>query len=721
MADLGSLTARIGLDTSALSSGFGQVQNLLGKVPPLALGVAGAVAGIGIAAFKIGENFDEAYDTIRVGTGKTGKELEGLKASFKNVVKDVPTDFGKASESVSTLAQRTNLTGKPLETMAKQLLEVSRITGTDLKTNLEGSTQLLANWNIPAEKSSGVLDKVFRASQLTGAGFGELMSITTQAGPIMRQLGFGLDETTALFGKLQKEGIDTGPVMMGMNKALSTLAKAGEEPKEAFNRLVGEIKNSTDPVHASQIAMELFGSRAGPRMAAAIREGRMEIGDLTQQIAGGKDTIIGAAKDTDDLAEKWTVLKNKAMVLIEPFASGLFNIIGKVFDGIVTAFEKVGEVWTFVTGLFTSKSGDTATSTSETWTKIKETIETVINVVKTVIETWVAIIQAIWERWGSDIIAYVQTAWNAVMTIIGGVLDVIKGIFNVFAGIFTGDWERVWDGIKGIFEGIWNVIKGIFQAALAGLTLIFKVALDVLKGIWEWIWNGIKEFFSNIWEGIKAAFSALWEAFSRLFTSALDRLKMTWSNAWNAVKDFLGGIWEKIKQGVRTGLDAVLTYFKEFPGNLVRGLGNIGELLVDTGKKILEGLWKGIKNAADWFKTQLINLLKAILPDAIEELLGISSPSKVFEGYGANVVEGMRKGIQSNLGALRATMGQMAGVVAGAEMSAGGNGRAITVAPGALQMTVSITGATEPGRITEELDRAGAMIVDRLLRELRSA
>jgi phage-related minor tail protein len=96
------------------------------------LGVGVAAGAAGVALFKVGEEFDSAYDKIRTQTGATGKEMTKLKNSFRNVVSDVPTDFENAGRAVGELNTRLGLSGKPLDRMAKQMLELSRITDTDL-------------------------------------------------------------------------------------------------------------------------------------------------------------------------------------------------------------------------------------------------------------------------------------------------------------------------------------------------------------------------------------------------------------------------------------------------------------------------------------------------------------------------------------------------------------------------------------------------------------
>jgi len=69
-------------------------------------------------------------------------------------------------------------------------------------------------------------------------------------------------------------------------------------------------------------------------MAAAILEGRFSIDDYMESIAGGSDTINAVAADTMTWREQLTVLKNQAVVALEPAIMKLFNGMGKLINGI---------------------------------------------------------------------------------------------------------------------------------------------------------------------------------------------------------------------------------------------------------------------------------------------------------------------------------------------------------------------------------------------------
>jgi phage-related protein len=49
-----------------------------------------------------------------------------------------------------------------------------------------------------------------------------------------------------------------------------------------------------------------------------------------------------------------------------------------------------------------------------------------------------------------------------------------------------------------------------------------------------------------------------------------------------------------------------------------------------AGKQLIEGLWQGIKDTAEWIKNKIKEFCDGIV-DGIKEFFGINSPSKLFE------------------------------------------------------------------------------------------
>ena len=65
----------------------------------------------------------------------------------------------------------------------------------------------------------------------------------------------------------------------------------------------------------------------------------------------------------------------------------------------------------------------------------------------------------------------------------------------------------------------------------------------------------------------------------------------------------------------------------------------------DIAVKIVTALIDGIENQWPGFKAKMVELLNQ-LPQFVKDFFGISSPSKMFKGFGENLMEGFAQGIQ---------------------------------------------------------------------------
>jgi hypothetical protein len=343
VADL-TIVARLQNDAEAGLAALGGQLGSLGTaagVAGVAMAAAFAAAAVGVtaAAFKIGESFDAAFDSIRIGTGKAGADLEALKGDFKSVFASVPDDASTVSAVLAGLSSRTGQTGEDLQNLTKTVLDFSRLTGTDAKQNVADLTRVFGDWSIATDQQAGTLDKLLRASQASGVSVQGLTTKAVQFGAPLRQMGFDFDTTVGLLAKFEKEGVNTELVMGSMRIALGKLAKDGVDAKTGLKAAFDEIEHGKDPAKATALAIELFGARAGPDMAAAIREGRFALGDLLDTIANGSETVAGATADTQDFGEAWAKLSHRIMNAVEPAGTAVFTFAGTLLDKLTPAFD----------------------------------------------------------------------------------------------------------------------------------------------------------------------------------------------------------------------------------------------------------------------------------------------------------------------------------------------------------------------------------------------
>lgn len=641
----GTVTVKILGDAKSLQSALGESEGRLGKFAKVGAaavaGLATAAVGVGVGLFKIGESFDDAYDTIRVGTGATGKALDALQADFKQVVQGVPTDFGTASTAVADLNTRLGLTGKPLQDMSKQFLELSRITETDVATNIASVTRVFGDWGIAAEDQAGALDGLFRASQATGIGVDALSQKVVQFGAPMRQFGFSFEQSAALMGKWEKEGVNTEAIMGGLRAGLGKLAKAGKDPVKAFQDISKQIMNAGSAGEATAIAIATFGQRAGPDLAAAVREGRFEIDDLVDTIKNGDETIIGAGKATQDFGEKMTMLKNRVFVALEPVAMRVFDAVGSGLDRLSAWWTRNGptviawaesvkrELVAFADAaipVIRDLVDNVLTNLSKWWDDNgPRVIAAAIAVKDAVVGAFQGVVEAVGfvvEHW--DKFKFAVAAGVAIMVphfVALGVAATVSSVQQVAAWVATGA-KAAWAAIahsghvvamvaKWVFLGIqallhagkvaaaWLIAMGpigLVIAAVAGAVALIIIHFDT-----------IKKTIGDAWEWVKTKTSDAWNALTAWLASTWGALTSKVSETWKTITATISQKWEEIKTTTTNAIGSVVQFFRELPGKVVGAVQAGAQALVELGGWVVGRLRDGVTGMAGtifgWFLT----------------------------------------------------------------------------------------------------------------------
>lgn len=315
------------------SGGLGQTFRRLSVVGAAGLGALGA------AALKFGSDFDNAFNTIAIGTGATGDALKDLESDFKEVFKRVPTDMETAASAIADLNTLTGATGESLQLMAENAIQASRLMGVDSKALIEDFGQTLNVFAIePGKDAADILDRLFVVSQSTGIGIDTLTTQLQTFGPVLQNMGFNLIETAALFGQLNKAGIDLTRIMPGINAFSRRLAEEGvEDLRGAFEDVVAEIRDAVTVSDALARATEAFGAEGAQRLVTAIRSGALDVDEMVEGLRDADGAIIDAAREAETLGDKFTLLKNQVLVALEPALTGLF-------DGLLTAIDRLPDL-----------------------------------------------------------------------------------------------------------------------------------------------------------------------------------------------------------------------------------------------------------------------------------------------------------------------------------------------------------------------------------------
>lgn len=441
-----------------------------------ALAVGAAVGGIAVATGKavveagkylkdLGSQFDEAADAIRIGTGATGDALDGLLDDFDEVYKSVPTTMEDASKAIADYNTRLGLTGPQLQEISKQALQVSDMLGDDLGGVIEESSQAFQQWNIDADNMGGAMDYIFKVSQSTGMGFTDLMSNMQKFGPQLQEMGYSFETASALMGQLDKAGVNTEEVLSAMKKSVGALAKEGISASDGLAMYYEQIKNAGTAAEAASIASEIFGTKAGSTMAAAIRDGTLAVGDLTERLLENGETIAGAAEDTYDFAERLQIMKQGLEVALKPMANTVFDGLNKFMPVLQKLMEQIVPV-------ISDAVEAAAPFVEEFLMGAADALEDVLPLISQLAADLLPILTQLMSTLLPPLLSLVQTLLPPLMQIVGAILPPIASLLSTILPMITQ-----------IVSAVLPVLVQIISALLPVITPLLEVALQIVNDV----------------------------------------------------------------------------------------------------------------------------------------------------------------------------------------------------------------------------------------------
>ncbi|PPK44959.1 phage tail tape measure protein [Clostridium algidicarnis] len=587
---LGKNLEGIGSKMKKVGDGFSSVGSTLSKT------VTAPIAAAGVGLFKLASDFDEASDSIRIGTGATGEALQGLEDDFKSVYTTVDTTMGDASKAIADLNTRTGLSGESLQNLSTQMLRLAKITGEDINTLIPASTRMFQDAGLKTEDYGKALDYTFKVSQSTGIGVSRLQQLMAQFGGPLRQMGFDWETSAAMMGKFEKEGVNTELVVGSLRVALGKMAREGiSEPNKALQEMVTRIKEAGTAGEANAMALEMFGARAGPDMASAIREGRLNLDELINSLKSSPETIEQVYTDTADAAEQFVMLKNKMAVALEPLGKKLFEAVNnampaveKFIQAIISIIEKfnelnpaqqdmilklalvaaaigpvLGVVGKLISagGILFSTLGSISTALGAAggasgalgtaFTAITGPVGIIIGAIVGLIATFVVLYKN-----NEDFRNSVNIVWNAVKTLIGGVIESLKSMFQAFVALANQIWIKYGDDFVNIITTAFNLVATIVNTTLRVIQDIIKIITSAIKGDWNGVWEGIKNITFNLWSGIQSVIKSAVDLIREIIKTGFEVIKGIILGTWNGIKDITAIVWNKIKESIVNPINA---------------------------------------------------------------------------------------------------------------------------------------------------------------------
>lgn len=469
--------------------------------------ITAPIAAAGTAAYAAWMSVDEAYDNIAVGTGATGDALSKLQESFDNVFAKAPFDAMDISNSLADLNTRFGFTGKVLEDASEKFLRFASVNKTDVSNAVALVSRAMGDAGIPAEEYTSVLDALTTASQASGISIDALTGNITKYGAPMRALGYTTEESIAIFASWEKAGVNTEIAFSGMKKAISNFSAEGKDAKVEFKKTLEEIAKCPDIASATTKAIEVFGTKAGPDLADAIKGGRFEFEEMLKLVESSSGQLDASFEATMDPADKAKVALNNLTLAGAALGDVIQSALGPVFESLADILKDFTE-W------FKNLNPE-----------IRQTIV---------------------------IVGGIIAAVGPLLVLIGalaGPISTALGLFAKFKLALFGTAEQA-----GMMGTMVSGLTGPILAVIGIIALVTAALIDLYNNNEEFRKN-VNDMISNLIEILQT----LWNSFLYpILTAVKDVLLDIWNNAilpvWETVKNCIADIIAKL-----SGLIEVLT------------------------------------------------------------------------------------------------------------------------------------------------------------------
>ena len=221
------------------------------------------------------------------------------------------------------------------------------------------------------------------------------------------------------------------------------------------------------------------------------------------------------------------------------------------------------------------------------WPEIRAAVEPTMIQIRDIIKSVVELATKLWQMFGDDILRIAKFTFDAARKTVEIAMKAIQGVIDLVMGILTGDWSRAWKGLVGIFSAAWSAVK-----------LAVSNALKILGEVFSLAWSGISTLAAAGFRGLR---------------------------------------------GVIVGaVIGYIAYLRTLPGLIINAIGDLGSLLYNAGKDLLNGLWRGMKDKAK----DMFGWLGGIAKKIIDEKGPPAYDRVVLEQNGRLLIEGLGKGMK---------------------------------------------------------------------------
>lgn len=630
------------VDKSASKSSSG-----LGKFGAAAGAVGGLVSsGIGMAVDAIGD--------------LTGDIIEASDSAdkFKSTLNFAGLDTGTIdalTASTQTYADQTVYSISDIRNVTAQLA-ANGVQGFDKLAEAAGNLNAVAGGNAETFSSVGMV-----LTQTAGAG-----KLTTEN---WNQLA---DAIPGASGKLQEAMLKNGAYTGNFRKAM----EEGEISADEFNQAIMDL-GMTDAAKEAATSTSTIEGAMGNLEASVVGVGTTildqfkgpltsGISMLAQRISGLSGVFTGLVQTIGPILSQIGttfqtafqpvvgMVQSQLLPALKPLMSALQNIgnaimpaIQPLASGLATVASIIVQTMSVISTAVTPVINNIASSIQTVLPALQPLMSALQNLGNAIMPIITAAIQTIAPVL-STLVSNIGQTMSVIATAVTPVINNIAALIQAVLPVIQSAFQSWGSAIQGVINAVFPFIQTIVTSVMNVINAIITTVLAAINGDWSGVWEGIQNIVSSVWNGIQSIVSGAINAVSGVISSVLSGISGIFSSVWNGIKGAVSSAWNGITSAVSSGVSAMMNFITSIPSRIMGVFSGAGSWLLSAGQNIIQGLINGITNAIGGAISAVKDAVGGII-DGAKSLLGIASPSKVFDReIGRMIPAGLGRGVSEN-------------------------------------------------------------------------
>ena len=239
MAD-GKVVIETDLDSSGIKKGLSKLGSITSKglkASAAAISAsATALSGVGVAAVKMGTDFEAQMSRVSAISGATAQEFSKMREQALQLGADTAFSSTEAAQGMENLAAAGFETSEIMDAMPG-LLDLAAASGEDLSNSSDIAASTLRGFGLAASDAGHVADVLAENANRTNSSVADTGDAMKYVAPFARAAGISLEETAAAVGIMANAGIQGSQAGTTLRGALSRLSKPTKDMQEAMDAL----------------------------------------------------------------------------------------------------------------------------------------------------------------------------------------------------------------------------------------------------------------------------------------------------------------------------------------------------------------------------------------------------------------------------------------------------------------------------------------------------